>query len=233
MNNEKSSMLLVGCDLSCLYLFLFFFCFFFHVTICHNSTSDLTIQPPIDLLINTFSLHHCFIPPPPLQPPSSYHHHYISPPYNYHHPPPHLTTHQPPQSSHHCITTTIISPPYNHHNHFTTVPPPLPSSHHCPTTTIFFLPLHHHHHTDSLGGNSHTLMVACISPADSNLEETISTLRYADRARKIKNKPIINQDPQAAEVLRLRQLVSLWLLADGCLLAVAFCLLMGVWSQMD
>jgi len=42
---------------------------------------------------------------------------------------------------------------------------------------------------DSLGGNSHTLMVACVSPADSNLEETISTLRYADRARKIKNEP--------------------------------------------
>lgn len=62
--------------------------------------------------------------------------------------------------------------------------------------------------TDSLGGNSHTLMIACISPADSNMEETISTLRYADRARKIKNKPIINRDPQVAEILRLRQLVS-------------------------
>ena len=47
---------------------------------------------------------------------------------------------------------------------------------------------------DSLGGNSHTLMIACVSPADSNLEETISTLRYADRARKIKNKPIVNKD---------------------------------------
>ena len=61
---------------------------------------------------------------------------------------------------------------------------------------------------DSLGGNSHTLMIACISPADSNLEETVSTLRYADRARKIKNKPIVNRDPQLAEILRLRQLVS-------------------------
>uniref|UniRef100_A0A672RPD1 Kinesin-like protein n=1 Tax=Sinocyclocheilus grahami TaxID=75366 RepID=A0A672RPD1_SINGR len=40
---------------------------------------------------------------------------------------------------------------------------------------------------DSLGGNSHTLMIACVSPADSNIEETINTLRYADRARKIKN----------------------------------------------
>ena len=51
---------------------------------------------------------------------------------------------------------------------------------------------------DSLGGNSHTLMVACVSPADSNLEETISTLRYADRARKIKNKPIVNKDVKVA-----------------------------------
>ncbi|NWI69507.1 KIF4 protein, partial [Todus mexicanus] len=58
---------------------------------------------------------------------------------------------------------------------------------------------------DSLGGNSHTLMIACVSPADSNLEETLNTLRYADRARKIKNKPIVNLDPQAAELCRLRQ----------------------------
>jgi len=61
---------------------------------------------------------------------------------------------------------------------------------------------------DSLGGNSHTLMIACISPADSNTEETLGTLRYADRARKIKNKPVVNRDPQVAEILRLRQLVS-------------------------
>ncbi|XP_063877388.1 chromosome-associated kinesin KIF4-like isoform X2 [Scylla paramamosain] len=60
---------------------------------------------------------------------------------------------------------------------------------------------------DSLGGNSHTVMVACVSPADSNLEESLSTLRYADRARKIKNKPIINRDPQAAELAKLRQQV--------------------------
>ena len=61
---------------------------------------------------------------------------------------------------------------------------------------------------DSLGGNSHTVMLACVSPADSNLEETLSTLRYADRARKIKNKPIINRDPQAAEISKLRQQVG-------------------------
>ncbi|XP_067008931.2 chromosome-associated kinesin KIF4A-like [Anabrus simplex] len=45
---------------------------------------------------------------------------------------------------------------------------------------------------DSLGGNSLTLLIACVSPADYNESETISTLRYADRAKRIKNKPIIN-----------------------------------------
>ncbi|NXG17654.1 KIF4 protein, partial [Grallaria varia] len=61
---------------------------------------------------------------------------------------------------------------------------------------------------DSLGGNSHTLMIACVSPADSNLEETLNTLRYADRARKIKNKPIVNVDPQAAELHQLKQQIQ-------------------------
>ncbi|KAM4020455.1 chromosome-associated kinesin KIF4A isoform 2-T2 [Anomaloglossus baeobatrachus] len=61
---------------------------------------------------------------------------------------------------------------------------------------------------DSLGGNSHTLMIACVSPADSNMEETLNTLRYADRARKIKNKPIVNTDPQAAELQKLKQQVQ-------------------------
>ncbi|KAG1654861.1 Chromosome-associated kinesin KIF4A [Nymphon striatum] len=59
---------------------------------------------------------------------------------------------------------------------------------------------------DSLGGNSHTLMIACVSPADYNFEETLNTLRYADRARKIKNKPVINRDPQTIEIMRLKQL---------------------------
>ncbi|XP_066195028.1 chromosome-associated kinesin KIF4-like [Sylvia atricapilla] len=61
---------------------------------------------------------------------------------------------------------------------------------------------------DSLGGNSHTLMIACVSPADSNLDETLNTLRYADRARRIKNKPIVNVDPHAAEVHQLKQQVQ-------------------------
>merc|ERR1712122_297906 len=71
---------------------------------------------------------------------------------------------------------------------------------------------------DSLGGNSHTLMIACVSPADTNLEETISTLRYADRARKIKNKPIVNKDPRNEELSRLRnqvQQLQMQLLGNG------------------
>lgn len=43
---------------------------------------------------------------------------------------------------------------------------------------------------DSLGGNSQTLMIACVSPADINAEESLNTLRYAHRARDIKNKPV-------------------------------------------
>ncbi|XP_054729971.1 chromosome-associated kinesin KIF4A-like [Anastrepha obliqua] len=61
---------------------------------------------------------------------------------------------------------------------------------------------------DSLGGNSITLMIACVSPADYNVAETLSTLRYADRARKIKNKPIVNQDPHAAEINHLKSVIQ-------------------------
>jgi len=51
---------------------------------------------------------------------------------------------------------------------------------------------------DSLGGNTKTLMIACVSPADYNYDETLSTLRYASRAKNIKNKPRINEDPKDA-----------------------------------
>ena len=61
---------------------------------------------------------------------------------------------------------------------------------------------------DSLGGNSRTVMVACVSPADSNLEETLNTLKYAGRARNIKNTPTVNSDSSAEEVVRLRQQLS-------------------------
>ena len=70
--------------------------------------------------------------------------------------------------------------------------------------------------TDSLGGNSNTLMIACVSPADSNFEETLNTLRYADRARQIKNKPIVNLDPAAAELAGLRQQVCYFHFYQSC-----------------
>ncbi|KAJ3332257.1 hypothetical protein HDU76_000804 [Blyttiomyces sp. JEL0837] len=47
---------------------------------------------------------------------------------------------------------------------------------------------------DSLGGNSQTLMLACVSPSDANYGETVSTLTYANRARNIRNRVVINQD---------------------------------------
>ncbi|ESP00097.1 hypothetical protein LOTGIDRAFT_213295 [Lottia gigantea] len=57
---------------------------------------------------------------------------------------------------------------------------------------------------DSLGGNSKTVMIANIGPADYNYDESISTLRYANRAKSIKNKAKINEDPKDA-LLRLYQ----------------------------
>lgn len=53
---------------------------------------------------------------------------------------------------------------------------------------------------DSLGGNTKTLMIASISPAADNYDETVSTLRYAARARNIKNTPKINEDPKDAMI---------------------------------
>lgn len=46
---------------------------------------------------------------------------------------------------------------------------------------------------DSLGGNAHTLMIACVSPAEWNAGETINTLKYANRARNIKNRAVLNE----------------------------------------
>jgi hypothetical protein len=51
---------------------------------------------------------------------------------------------------------------------------------------------------DSLGGNTKTVMIAALSPANYNHDETVSTLRYADRAKNIKNKPTVNEDPKDA-----------------------------------
>uniref|UniRef100_A0A672R6Z8 Kinesin-like protein n=1 Tax=Sinocyclocheilus grahami TaxID=75366 RepID=A0A672R6Z8_SINGR len=51
---------------------------------------------------------------------------------------------------------------------------------------------------DSLGGNAKTIMVATLGPASYNYEETLTTLRYANRAKNIKNKPRVNEDPKDA-----------------------------------
>nr|XP_055229531.1 kinesin-like protein KIF16B isoform X2 [Gorilla gorilla gorilla] len=68
---------------------------------------------------------------------------------------------------------------------------------------------------DSLGGNSKTIMIATISPADVNYGETLSTLRYANRAKNIINKPTINEDANVklirelrAEIARLKTLLA-------------------------
>jgi kinesin family protein 3/17 len=51
---------------------------------------------------------------------------------------------------------------------------------------------------DSLGGNTKTVMIANVGPADYNYDETMNTLRYASRAKNIQNKPKINEDPKDA-----------------------------------
>ncbi|KAM4016112.1 kinesin-like protein KIF1B isoform 17-T23 [Anomaloglossus baeobatrachus] len=61
---------------------------------------------------------------------------------------------------------------------------------------------------ENLGGNSRTAMVAALSPADINYDETLSTLRYADRAKQIKCNAIINEDPNAKLVRELKDEVS-------------------------
>lgn len=58
---------------------------------------------------------------------------------------------------------------------------------------------------DSLGGNTKTVMVANIGPADYNYDETLSTLRYAYRAKSIKNKPRINEDPKDAKIREFQE----------------------------
>merc|ERR1711981_1357270 len=61
---------------------------------------------------------------------------------------------------------------------------------------------------DSLGGNTKTVMIANIGPADYNLDETMSTLRYASRAKSIQNKPRINEDPKDAMIREFHDEIS-------------------------
>eukprot|EP00795_Rhopilema_esculentum_P012993 gene12993-3761_t len=57
---------------------------------------------------------------------------------------------------------------------------------------------------DSLGGNSRTIMIACVSPSDRDFMETLNTLKYANRARNIKNKVVVNQDKASKQIAALR-----------------------------
>ncbi|PRD32411.1 UNVERIFIED_CONTAM: kif4 [Trichonephila clavipes] len=61
---------------------------------------------------------------------------------------------------------------------------------------------------DSLGGNSHTVMIACVNPSASCTEETLSTLRYASNTRRIKNRPVVNIDSPTVQIEKLKKQVS-------------------------
>jgi len=56
---------------------------------------------------------------------------------------------------------------------------------------------------DSLGGNSYTVMICNVSPAKINAEEILSSLRFAERAKKIQNKAAVNRDPKSEKILEL------------------------------
>ena len=62
---------------------------------------------------------------------------------------------------------------------------------------------------DSLGGNTKTVMIANVGPADYNYDETLNTLWYASRAKKIKNKPRINEDPKDALLRQYQEEIEL------------------------
>lgn len=59
-----------------------------------------------------------------------------------------------------------------------------------------------------MGGNSRTTMIACVSPAESNYEESLNSIKYASRARNIKNKAVVNRDPNSLLIDSLRQQIS-------------------------
>ncbi|XP_032895499.1 kinesin-like protein KIF21A isoform X2 [Amblyraja radiata] len=61
---------------------------------------------------------------------------------------------------------------------------------------------------DSLGGNSQTVMIACIGPSDRDFMETLNTLKYANRARNIKNKVMVNQDRASQQINTLRSEIA-------------------------
>lgn len=66
----------------------------------------------------------------------------------------------------------------------------------------------HHYHFSLYLGNAKTVMCANCGPADYNYDETLSTLRYANRAKNIKNKPKINEDPKDAMLREYQEEIS-------------------------
>lgn len=88
-------------------------------------------------------------------------------------------------------------------------------------STAAFMPSHHFVLQDSLGGNSKTLMICCVSPADSNYYESLNALKYANRARNIQNKPRVNIDPTVQVLRELRKHVQV-----GNCFSVSLCMLM-------
>jgi len=62
---------------------------------------------------------------------------------------------------------------------------------------------------DSLGGTSKALMIACVSPSETYIEETLSTLNYATRTMNIKNKPMVQMDPKEQIIFNLKKEIQL------------------------
>jgi kinesin family protein 12 len=70
---------------------------------------------------------------------------------------------------------------------------------------------------DSLGGTSKALMIACVSPSEVYVEETISTLNYATRTMNIKNKPILQMDAKEQIIFNLKREIQLLKMENGYL----------------
>ena len=69
---------------------------------------------------------------------------------------------------------------------------------------FFLLSLFVRSHYRPLSCSSKTIMIAALSPADINYDETLGTLRYADRAKKIKNKAVVNENPMDKLIRELK-----------------------------
>lgn len=70
---------------------------------------------------------------------------------------------------------------------------------------------------DSLGGSALTLMIACVSPSSLQVDETLSTLSYATRAKNIHNRPTVQYDPREAHIAQLRREIELLRQENGLL----------------